>query len=95
MFKFSSLSSLQLFQLIRYGTFILIGICYAKLSLTQNEIGHFETFLLVSGMVSFFWVSGLINSMLSIYPNKGEEERKAVLFNTFVTLFVFSLLAGL
>ncbi|HLP52630.1 MAG TPA: oligosaccharide flippase family protein [Chitinophagales bacterium] len=94
MFKFSSLSSLQLFQLIRYGTFILIGICYAKLSLPQSEIGHFETFLLVSGMVSFFWVSGLINSMLSIYPKKGEEEKKAVLFNTFVTLFLFSLLAG-
>jgi len=93
-FKLSNLSSLQLFQLIRYGIFIWIGICFAKLQLPQSVIGQFETFILVSGMVSFFWVSGIINSMLSIYPKKNEEEKKAVLFNTFVSLFLFSAVAG-
>ncbi len=95
MFRFSNLSSLQLFQLIRYGSFVLIGICFAKLSLPQSTIGQFETFILVSGMVSFFWVSGIINSMLSIYPRKGEEQKKAVLFNTFLSLFFLSVIAGL
>ncbi len=94
MFKLSNLSSLQLFQLIRYGIFIWIGICFAKLKLPQSVIGQFETFILVSGMVSFFWVSGIINSMLSVYPKKNEEEKKAVLFNTFVSLFMFSAVAG-
>lgn len=94
MFKLSNLSSLQLFQLIRYGSFVLIGICFAKLALPQSVIGQFETFILVSGMVSFFWVSGIINSMLSIYPKKSEDEKKAVLFNTFITLFFFSITAG-
>lgn len=94
MFKFSNLSSLQLFQLIRYGTFVLIGICFAKLQLSQSVIGQFETFILISGMVSFFWVSGIINSMLSIYPKKNEVEKKAVLFNTFVSLVSISAVAG-
>ena len=48
MFKLSNLSSLQLFQIIRYGTFVLVGICFAQLHLAQSEIGQFETFILVS-----------------------------------------------
>ncbi|MES2621827.1 MAG: oligosaccharide flippase family protein [Bacteroidota bacterium] len=90
----SNLSSLQLFQLIRYGTFLLIGIAFAKLELPLSQIGNFETFLLISGMVSFFWVSGIINTLLSIYPKKSEQEKKEVLFSTFISLLVFSLVAG-
>ena len=46
-------------------------------------------------MVSFFWVSGIINTMLGTYPKKGEEGKKAVLFNTFLSLFFLSVIAGL
>ena len=90
----SNLSSLQLFQLIRYATFIVIGIGFAKLQISLNEIGTFETFILISGMVSFFWVSGMINTMLSIYPKKSEEEKKQLLFGTFISLALFSAIAG-
>ena len=95
LFRLSNVSSLQLFQLIRYSTFILIGIGYAQLHLPQSTIGQFETFLLISGMVSFFWVSGLVNTMLAQYPKKDETGKKALLFNTFLALFAFSLIAGL
>lgn len=79
---------------MRYAAFVLIGVCFAKINLPASEIGHFETFLLISGMVSFFWVSGLINTMLSVYPTKSDSEKKAVLFNTFVSLAALSLLAA-
>lgn len=79
---------------MRYGAFVLIGILYAKLNLPTADIGHFETFLLISGMVSFFWVSGLINTMLSVYPKKSDAEKKALLFNTFVSLAILSVLAA-
>lgn len=46
-------------------------------------------------MVSFFWVSGLINSMLSVYPKADVSEKKAVLFNTFLSLVAFSVIATL
>ncbi len=45
-------------------------------------------------MVSFFWVSGIINSMLSIYPRKNDEEKKELLYNTFLSLIIFSFIAG-
>ena len=45
-------------------------------------------------MVSFFWVSGVINSMLAIYPKKSAEEQKQILLGTFLSLSLFSLIAG-
>ena len=94
MFRFNKLASLQFFQLARYAAFVLIGVGFAKLHLSQTEIGRFETFIMVSGMVSFFWVSGIINSTLSIYPHKNEEDKKVVLLSTFISLGIFSLLAA-
>jgi O-antigen/teichoic acid export membrane protein len=94
MFNFNKLASLQIFQLLRYAAFIFIGIGFAKLHLSQTDIGRFETFIMVSGMVSFFWVSGIINSMLAIYPNKSDDEKKAILLSTFLSLSLFSVLAG-
>lgn len=91
----SGTGSLQLFQLVRYATFIFIGIGLVKLGLVQSEIGSFETFLLISGMFTFFWVSGIVNSMLAVYPNKTEEERRKLLFNTFISLAGFSVVASL
>ena len=94
MFNFNKLASLQIFQLLRYGAFICIGIGLAKLNLTQTQIGQFETFIMVSGMVSFFWVSGIINSMMAVYPNKSGHEQKTILLSTFLSLGIFSLVAA-
>ena len=95
MFNFNKLAGLQIFQLLRYSAFVFIGIGFAKLRLSQTEIGQFETFIMASGMVSFFWVSGVINSMLAIYPKKSAEEQKQVLLGTFLSLSLFSLIAGI
>lgn len=95
MLNLSNLSALQLFQLIRYGSFIVIGICFAKLQLNQTAIAQFETFILISGMLSFFWVSGIINATLSLYPKKSESEKQVLLFNTFLTLVLGSVFAAI
>lgn len=88
--RLSNLSSLQLFQLIRYGTFILIGIGFAKLGVSLSQIGSFETFILLNGLLSFFWVSGIINTLLAAYPKQSEEEKGVLLFNTFALLVLLS-----
>lgn len=95
MFKPSHLSSLQIFQLLRYASYICIGIGLAKLHIPQTEIGEYETFLMVSGMLSFFWVSGTINTMLAAFPKQDTENRRYLLFNTFLILSTGSLLAGI
>ena len=94
MFRFDKLSSLQIFQLLRYAAFVLVGVGFARLELTHTEIGQYETFIMLGGMVSFFWVSGVINSMLAIYPNKTHEQQKSVILSTFISLGLFSILAG-
>jgi O-antigen/teichoic acid export membrane protein len=94
LFRISNLSSLQFFQLVRYATFVAIGICLAKIGLSQSTIGEFETFILVSGMVSFFWVSGIINSMLSLYPKKENKEQQVIFFNTFISFIALSLVVA-
>lgn len=95
MFKLNKISSLQIFQLIRFASFFLIGVVFAKLHLSQTNIGEFETFTMMSSMVTFFGVSGIINTMLSVYPRKNDFEKRELVFNTFIALVVFSLLAGL
>jgi O-antigen/teichoic acid export membrane protein len=94
MFKFNKLASLQIFQLLRFGAFTFIGMGLAKLQLSQTDIGQYETFIWLSGMVSFFWVGGIINSTLALYPNKSETEKKDVLLSTFISLSALSLLAA-
>jgi len=92
--QFTNLLSLQVFQLLRYGTFVLIGVGFAKLHIAPGEIGRFETLVMISGMVSFFWVSGIINSMLSAYPKHSDNEKKTALFTTFILLLLLSVVAS-
>lgn len=93
-FFFGNLTGLQLFQIIRYATLIAIGIGFAKMQLPASVIGEYETFLLVSGMASFFWVSGIINTMLTVYPKLQGSQQRSVFFNTFISLFGFGIVAA-
>ncbi len=92
--QLSNVSALQVFQVIRYGTLILIGIGLAKLGILPSEIGRFETFLMVSGMLTYFWVSGTINSLLAIYGKSDVETQKSLFFTAFVLLICLGIVFG-
>ena len=93
-FRLSTVSSLQLFQLTRYSGFVLIGICFARMGIAKAEIGRFETFLWWMGLFSFFWIAGLMNSMLASYPKQSGSDKKQLLFTTFCLILMLSVLAG-
>jgi O-antigen/teichoic acid export membrane protein len=95
MVKLSSLSGLQLFQLLRYGALLLLGIGFAQLGMPPEVIATFETFMLFSGLLSFFWVSGLINTLMSLHHKAGEEDQSILLFQFFIALSGFGLVAAL
>ncbi len=84
-------TSLQAFQLIRYIALIGISIFFTKFGLSRNEIGIYETVLFISGLLTFFWVSGLTQAMLPIINSKFEEKNPN-LFNAFLVMIIFSLL---
>jgi O-antigen/teichoic acid export membrane protein len=90
--RLNTVSSFQLFQMVRYGTLILTGIVFAKSTLSQSAIGEYETFVFLAGAVSFFWLNGLLKALLPL--SSGRKEINASLFSSFVLISVFSLVAG-
>lgn len=94
-----NISGLQLFQLMKFTIFLIISIVFTKSHLTRAEIGSWEMFLFISGLVSFFWVTGIIQSLLPLYHrNKtyrkmgdNGEGKSPEIFNAFILLCLFSL----
>jgi O-antigen/teichoic acid export membrane protein len=95
-----NISGLQLFQLMRFTVFLIISIIFTKSHLTRAEIGSWEMFLFIAGLISFFWVTGIIQSLLPLYHrNKtyrklGQDgtSKSPEIFNAFLLLCFFSLL---
>lgn len=93
--KITNVNALQFFQLVRYGSLLLIGILLSKSGLEQSEIGHYETFLLIAGAFTFFWVNGFLKVMMPMHSEQSETEKPALIFNVFILLLGFSVLAAL
>jgi len=85
---------------MRFTVFLIISIIFTKSHLSRSEIGSWEMFLFIAGLVSFFWVTGIIQSLLPLYHrNKtyskiGDNgtKKSPEIFNTFLLLCFFSLL---
>lgn len=91
----TTIRSLQLFQLFRFTGMLLIGILLAKLNVPLAQIGIYESTLFLAGICTFFWVSGLMNSTLTVYPKKSEEDKKSFLFNIGIILVIFSTISAI
>lgn len=86
---------LQIFQLLRFLTFFITGILLSKTFLTVREIGNYENILFLSGAVSFFWVSGILNSLLSRYDEEDPVKSASRIFNGGVLLITMNFLVVL
>src|SRR5512145_3343062 len=69
-----NISGMQLFQLMKPVIFLIISIVFAK-KLTRAEVGQFEMFMFIGGFMTFFWVTGIIQSLLPLY-NRNKTYRK-------------------
>lgn len=85
---------------MRFLIFLIVSVIFTKSHLTRAEIGSWEMFLFIAGLMSFFWVTGVIQSLLPLYhrnktfrrfgePGKGKSPE---IFNAFILLCFFSLL---
>jgi O-antigen/teichoic acid export membrane protein len=74
---------------------MLIGIVFAKSGLSTSQIGEYETFILIAGSVSFFWLNGLIQGFLPLVNKEAIESKSPVLFNVFMLVTGLAMLAGL
>lgn len=95
-----NISGLQLFQLMKPVVFLFISIVFTKSHLTRAEIGSFEMFMFIAGFLTFFWVTGVIQSLLPLYHrNKTFRQvgmthsgKSPEIFNAFLLLVFFSLI---
>ena len=95
-----NISGLQIYQLSRFTIFLIISIVFTKSHLSSSEIGKWEMFLFIAGLLSFFWVTGIIQSLLPLYHRNrtyrkmGDNEtgKSPEIFNAFLLITFFSLL---
>jgi len=95
-----NISGLQSVQLLRFATFLVISVVFTKSHLSRAQIGTWELFLFISSLLSFFWVSGIIQSLLTLYNRNrtfrvsGETEGRnsPEIFNAFLLILFFSFL---
>lgn len=71
---------------------VITGILLVKVGLDTEVIGIYESAIFITGLVSFFWLSGLTQSLLSVFKD-GDEGRKQ-LFSVFLLLLSFSGIAA-
>ncbi|RPH33119.1 MAG: hypothetical protein EHM93_06200 [Bacteroidales bacterium] len=94
-FQLSNTLSLQIFQIIRVSSLFLISILLVKASVPVKEIGFYEITLFLSNILTFFWITGLIQAFLPMYqPNSNEYVKSSDLFNVFLVICCFSILFG-
>ncbi|MFZ2287774.1 MAG: lipid II flippase MurJ [Bacteroidales bacterium] len=95
-----NISGFQAVQLLRFVTFLIISIVFTKSHLSRAQIGNWELFLFISSLLSFFWVTGIIQSLLTLYSRNrtfredGEAEgrKSPEIFNAFLLISFFSIL---
>ena len=95
-----NISGLQAVQLLRFLTFLIISIVFTKSHLSRAQIGNWELFLFISSLLSFFWVTGIIQSLLTLYERNrtfrddgAREGRKSPeIYNAFLLISFFSLM---
>jgi len=93
----TNVSALQFFQIVRFGVLLLISIVLTKTKLKVGEIGVYETFLLIAGSVSFFWIGGMLQSLLAVFKNSktfGAKEKNPIFFNIFLLFAGISILSA-
>lgn len=77
------LGAWQWFQGLRYLGPLGIGIAFAKGPLSRSEIGVWESLLLLSGMTAFFWVGGLLGTLVPRFRKAGPLSRMGLLAGSF------------
>ena len=91
----STTTAFQVFQVMRLGSAVLTGVVLAKSGLGLTDIGIYEMLLYVGTTLSFFWVSGFLQGIGSLYVKSEETLQKSFVFQVFFIFIAISLLLSL
>lgn len=94
MFKFDAVNGFQVFVLLRFSFAILTSIAMAKSGISLPAIGIYEALMLIGGTFTFFWMTGLLNGLLSYYPKLERENQRHFVFKLFFLILIMSMAVG-
>jgi O-antigen/teichoic acid export membrane protein len=92
----NNLNALQTVNLLRFISFFVISILLVKTGYSKSQIGEFEMTILIANAVSFFWVYGIIHSLMTLYNNNNsfsnitKNRKSPEIFNAFLLLSTIS-----
>jgi len=90
--QLTTVKATQIFHILRQLSIIFTNILLAKSALDADMIGYFEMLLFIAFAISFFWVAGSVQGLLTTYPKLQEENQPRLLFQIYL-LFV-GIIAG-
>lgn len=93
----SKVKALQFFHALRQLSIIFTNVLLTKSVLSQSDIGFYEMLFFVGFTVTFFWVSGFIQGLLTTHPKLHEQEQKGFFFQVYglflgISVIIFSVL---
>ncbi|MEO0339372.1 MAG: hypothetical protein AAF242_09165, partial [Bacteroidota bacterium] len=83
-FFFTNVKALQAFHLMRQAAIIVVAILFAN-QIPSETIGNYEQLLYIGYTVSFFWVAGLIQGLLTTYADYSGKEQDRLLWNAYLS----------
>lgn len=92
--KLNNVSALQWYQLLRFGSVILLSILLARSPLGDAGVAGFERLLYLGQVMTFFWLNPWLEGMLPVIPTLDQERKKVFLFNLFVLFSLFALVVS-
>jgi hypothetical protein len=90
--KLTIANYLQFFQIARYAGLFLSGVILAKFGVALPIIGQYEFILFLGGLVSFFWIGGIYQTLLSSYHQ--ESDKKGLLSKTISSQFFLGIISS-
>ena len=91
--KLTIANYLQFFQIARYAGLFLSGILLAKFGVPLPIIGQYEFILFLGAIVSFFWVGGINQTLLSNYHK--ESDKNGLLSKVISTQFFLGIISSI
>ncbi|MCB0703741.1 MAG: hypothetical protein KDC34_00460, partial [Saprospiraceae bacterium] len=93
-FKLNNVSSIQIFNLMRFTATIGIGIFLTKTSLSTQEIAIYEGLLFLGNLFCFFWIGGGQSALLSLFPKLEGGDQKSLIFQAFILFSLLGIIAA-
>ncbi len=90
----NKINALQIFQVLQFGTAILIGILLVKAGLPTSLVSVYESLMFLASLACFFWVVGGQNALLQLYGKLDEATQRRAIFNVFLLFSLTAFLTG-